>query len=425
MTEETEQRPTVRSEDELSTPLAITMLVILALSYVVNSMDRQVFPVLLPAVSEELGITLSPGGLLTTIFTLGIAIAGLGAGRMVDRYSRKYMVMIGIAIYSVFTILTALAFGFWDMLFYRATTGIGEGMQQAAMFAAAGAYFYRNRAMAIGVLNFAFGAGSFIGPFVGGLILGSTGSWKLPLYIYGVLGLIFIPIIAWAVSKKFTEQVAPDTSGAAEGAVDARMPEEFFNRNIVLTIITAAAVGLVLFGYIGLYPTFLQNQLGFDPGTAGFAASMFGVGALMGIPAGYLGDRLNQRWVIITALVGVIIVSYLLFNVVETPFPHYVLSFLYGTFASGFLFVNVYALMQRSVKTTMIGRASGTFIASLFGAAAFSGYVFGFLVGRVDWGGAAAIQLMLVSLLAIIAMLFVDMSRLLPKDLGRDQGRDR
>jgi hypothetical protein len=60
MTAESEQRPTVRSEDGLSTPLAITMLVILALSYVVNSMDRQVFPVLLPAVSEELGITLSP-----------------------------------------------------------------------------------------------------------------------------------------------------------------------------------------------------------------------------------------------------------------------------------------------------------------------------------------------------------------------------
>jgi MFS transporter, DHA1 family, inner membrane transport protein len=73
----------------------------------------------------------------------------------------------------------------------------------------------------------------------------------------------------------------------------------------------------------------------------------------------------------------------------------------------------------------MIGRASGTFIASLFGAAAFSGYVFGFLVGRFDWGEAAAIQLMLVPLIAIIAMLFVDMSRLLPKDLGSDQGRNR
>jgi len=417
MAERTEQRPTAGRQGSISMPLAITMLVILALSYVVNSMDRQVFPVLLPAVSQELGITLSPGGLLTTIFTLGIAIAGFPAGRMVDRYSRKYMVMIGIAIYSIFTILTALAFGFWDMLFYRATTGIGEGMQQAAMFAAVGSYFYRNRAVAIGVLNFAFGAGSFIGPFVGGLVLQSTGSWKLPLYIYGVLGLIFIPVVALAVSKKFTEKVELSASRSAEEEIDARMPERFFNRNIVLTILIAACVGLAMFGYIGLYPTFLQQVLGFEPATAGFAASMFGVGALMGIPAGYLGDRLNQRWVIVTALAGVIVVSYLLFNVAKTPFPHYVLSFFFGTFASGFLFVNVYAVMQRSVKTTMIGRASGTFITSLYGAAAFSGYVFGFLVGRFDWSGAAAIQLMLVAFIALVAMFFVDISKLLPKEL--------
>jgi len=417
MAETTEQKATTGRQGRISMPLAITMLVILALSYVVNSMDRQVFPVLLPAVSQEFGITLSPGGLLTTIFTLGIAVAGFPAGRMVDRYSRKYMVMIGIAIYSIFTILTALALGFWDMLFYRATTGIGEGMQQAAMFAAVGSFFYRNRAVAIGVLNFAFGAGSFIGPFVGGLVLQSTGSWKLPLYIYGVLGLIFIPIIALAVSKKFTEKVELSRSGSAEEEIDARMPERFFNRNMIITILTAAAVGLAMFGYIGLYPTFLQQVLGFEPATAGFAASMFGVGALMGIPAGYLGDRLNQRWVIIMALVGVIVVSYLLFNVAKSPFPHYVLSFLFGTFASGFLFVNVYALMQRSVKTTMIGRASGTFITSLYGAAAFSGYVFGFLVGRFDWSGAAAIQLILVSFMAAVAMLFADISKLLPKDL--------
>jgi MFS family permease len=417
MTERTEQRPAVGREAGLSTPLAITMLVILALSYVVNSMDRQVFPVLLPAVSKELGITLSPSGLLTTIFTLGIAIAGFPAGHTVDRYSRKYMVMIGIAIYSIFTLLTPLAFGFGDMLFYRATTGIGEGMQQAAMFAAVGAYFYRRRAVAIGALNFAFGAGSFLGPFIGGLVLQSTGSWKLPLYIFGALGLIFIPIVALGVSKKFTEKVELGTSGSVEEEIDARMPERFFNRNVVLTIIIAAGVGLVMFGYLSLYPTYLQGELGFDPSMAGFAASMFGVGALMGIPAGHIGDRFNQRWVVTTALAGVIVTSYFLFNVAEAPFPHYVLSFFFGTFASGFLFVNVYALMQRSVKTTMIGRASGSFIASLYGAAAFSGYIFGFLVEHFGWSGAAAIQLILVSIVAMIAMFFVDISRLLPKDL--------
>lgn len=422
MTERTEQRPATRERERLGTGLAITMLIILALSYVINSMDRQVFPVLLPAVSDELGIQIARAGLLSTIFTLGIAAIGMPAGRIADRYSRKYVILAGITIYSAFTILTALMPGFWSMLGVRAITGIGEGMQQAAMFAAVGAYFYMNRAMAIGVLNFAFGAGAFIGPFFGGLILEQTGSWRLPLYIYGAVGFIFVGIIALTVPKKFTEWTAPDTSGSEGEDVDARMPDEFFNRNIILTIFTAIAAGLVLFGYIGLYPTFLQSELGFSPSTAGLAASMFGAGALMGIPAGYLGDRLNQRWVIVAGFAGVIVTSILLFFVVESPFPHYVLSFFYGTFASGVLFVNVYALMQRSVKTTMVGQASGTYITSLFGAAAVSGYVFGFLVSRLDWTGAVAIQLMLVPVIAIVVLLFVDMSKLLPKDLATGGG---
>lgn len=422
MMERNEQRPAGGGRERVSMRLAIVMLIILALAYVINSMDRQVFPVLLTTVVEDLGdVRLARAGLLSTIFTLGIAAIGFPAGRMVDRFSRKYIIMVGIAIYSIFTILTALAFGYWDMLLVRAITGVGEGMQQAAMFAAVGAYFYMHRAMAIGVLNFAFGAGAFIGPFFGGLVLEATGSWRLPLYIYGAVGLVFIGIIALTVSKKFTEKVDPGTPGSVSQEVDARMPDEFLNRNIVLTIIAAIATGLVLFGYIGLYPTFLQSQLGFDPSTAGLAASMFGAGALMGIPAGHLGDRFNQRWVTIAGFAGVIVTSFLLFFVAESPLPHYVLSFFYGTFASGFLFVNVYALMQRSAKTTMVGRASGTYITSVFGAAAASGWVFGFLVDRLDWGGAVAIQLMLVPLIAIVVMFFVDLSRLLPKGLGASE----
>src|SRR5918911_1703383 len=196
MMERSEQRPTGGGRERVSMRLAIVMLIILALSYVINSMDRQVFPILLPTVVEDLGdVRLAQAGLLSTIFTLGIAAIGFPAGRMVDRFSRKYIIMVGIAIYSIFTILTALAFGYWDMLLVRAITGVGEGMQQAAMFAAAGAYFYMHRAMAIGVLNFAFGAGAFIGPFLGGFVTGGPGSWRRPLFIYRAAGLVFVGII--------------------------------------------------------------------------------------------------------------------------------------------------------------------------------------------------------------------------------------
>jgi MFS family permease len=395
------------------------MLIIVAASYVINAADRQVFFVVLPGISSELNFSLASGGLLSTIFTLGIGVCGFPIGFVLDRYSRKAVMLLGIAIYSVFAILTALAVGFFDMAVYRGITGIGEAMQQAALFAAAGAYFYQRRAMALGTLNFAYGLGAFFGPLFGGMLFEATGAWETPFYTYGIIGLIFVAIIYFIVPRAFTEQIDPGAPGTAAAQVDARMPERLFNRNMIIGIITAAVVGVSMYGYLSLYPTFLQGQLGFSPTDAGFALSMFGIGALVGIPAGYIGDRFNQRWVIIAALVGAIVTAYLLFHVGRTEFQQSLLSFLMGAFASGFLFVNVYSLMQRSVKTTLIGRASGTFITSLFVPSALAGYLFGSLVSSFDWGGAAIIQLMILPLVGIAAMLFLDTSKISKVSIGR------
>ena len=410
MTQRAQAATVSKTYDRTTLSVAVVMLVLVAASYVINAMDRQVFSVVLPPIREDFSFSLAQGGFLSTIFTLGIGLAGVPSGYLLDRYPRKVVMLIGIAIYSVFTILTALALGFLDMSIYRAITGIGESMQNAALFSAVGAYFYSRRAMALGTLNFAYGLGSFFGPLFGGVMLQSTGSWKLPFYVYGVLGLVFIGIIGFFVTRRFTEQEEPPSVAAA--SIDERMPEQLLNRNLIVGIITAAIVGTSMYGYLGLYPSFLQEELGFTPTQAGFALSMFGLGALMGIPAGYLGDRFPQRWVIIGALVGAIVTGYVLFNLITTPLQHNVLSFLEGMFASGFLFVNVYSLMQRSVKTTIIGRASGAFITSLYVPSALAGYLFAFLVGRFDWGGAAIVQLVLIPLIGIVAMLFLDPSRI-------------
>jgi MFS family permease len=109
---------------------------VLGLSYVLNAMDLQVFPVLLPDVREDLGYTLAQGGLLATIFTLGIGIAGPPTGYLLDRLSRRAVMVLGIAIFSVFTMLTAVAVGFGDVIVYRAVFGVGEAMQNTALFSA-------------------------------------------------------------------------------------------------------------------------------------------------------------------------------------------------------------------------------------------------------------------------------------------------
>jgi predicted MFS family arabinose efflux permease len=88
-------------------------------------MDRALFPLLLPEVRREFGFNLPEAGLMSTVFTIGMALAGLPTGYLMSRYPRKSVAQIGIFIFSAATLITVLATGFADMLIYRALTGIG------------------------------------------------------------------------------------------------------------------------------------------------------------------------------------------------------------------------------------------------------------------------------------------------------------
>lgn len=395
----------------LTRTVAIVSLVIVGLSYVINAMDRQVFPVLLPQISKDFGFVLAQGGLLATIFTLGIGLAGIPTGFLLDRLSRKTVMVLGIAIYSIFTILTALAFNFFDMFAYRALSGVGEAMQNAALFSAVGAYFFANRALAIGALNFAYGVGGFVGPFFGAKLAASFGTWKVPFFTYGFIGLAFVIIIALFIKKRFTEQVEVPgiaASPAQQAELEARIPARFLNRNVLLLGVTAVVVGVAMYGFIGLYPTFLQTQLHFSLPVAGAVASMFGLGAMVGLPAGYIMDRLNVKYVLIIALLLGAVVGYLIFNGPTSVNSQFILSFAEGAIASGFCFVGVYSGLQRAVRPEMIGRASGLYITCFYVPASVAGYLFSSLVGAVSWGGAGFWQLSMIPLIGVIALIFVN-----------------
>src|SRR5882724_6907172 len=104
-------------------------------------MDRALFPVILPEVRGEYGFGLSEAGLMSTIFTIGMALSGVPTGYLMARFARKSVAQIGIFIFSAATVMTVFASGFTDMLMYRAVTGIGEAMQLTAVLAILSSYF--------------------------------------------------------------------------------------------------------------------------------------------------------------------------------------------------------------------------------------------------------------------------------------------
>src|SRR5689334_9768883 len=66
------------------------------------------------------------------------AVGGLVGGALADRYGRKPLLMITILVYSVGTLASGLAAGFWTLLAARAVTGIGVGGEWAVAHALVG-----------------------------------------------------------------------------------------------------------------------------------------------------------------------------------------------------------------------------------------------------------------------------------------------
>jgi MFS family permease len=378
---------------------AITLgFAVLCLSYLLNAMDRQVFYPLVPEIREEFGFSLDQAGLLATGFTLGLALTGVPAGYLLDRMSRRTIVVVSVVVYSAGTLAIPLASGFLDMAVYRLVSGVGEGVQATAIYAIIGAYYFHRRALAAGFIGVAFGLGVFLGPVIGQSMAAASDSWRTPFYVFGAAGLVVALILLVTVPRAMSEAVA-GRAGAPDAADYDHVPASPYNRNSLAFAITSAVSGLVFYGFLGLYPTFLREQLAFTPGEAALAASLVGFGAMMALPVGWLADRVDQRLLAYTVATGAA--------------AQYVLAFLIGTFASGVLFTNCTTVLQRSVRPEHVGRGAGLFILTYYVAAAVSGLVFARLVAGIGWQGAGLVQLTLLPLLGLAALVLVDPRRML------------
>jgi predicted MFS family arabinose efflux permease len=401
------------------------MFGVLLASYAINAMDRQLFPLLAPEVRKEYGFSLAGVGFLSTVFTLGMAIAGLPTGYLLTRFSRKTALQVGIGLFSAATVLTSVSRGFADMLVYRAATGIGEAMQLTVLLAIATSYFADARAVAVGSINFFFAVGAIIGPVLGGSLLSSYGTWRVPMVTFGLIGFLAMIVIAMSVRSWFTEtqqvpvpfddrsslDLARDDPKRVEGS---GQPEQrrglgqrdfggastLLNRNTIVLTFMSAIGGLVIYGYLGMYPSFLRESLHYPPATAGTVMSIYGLGALASIGGGWLGDRLSPRLTLGGTFLCAAALGYLLFHGSSAFAAQAGVSFMWGVVVSGIIYVNLASCHVKALQSDLASRASGIFVTTLYGSAAAAGYLMGSITGRGGWVAAGEIQICVLSLVA-------------------------
>jgi MFS family permease len=380
--------------------IAIAMYCVLLVSYILMAADRYLFPVLAPDVRKAFGFSLANTGLLSTIFTLGLGIGGLPTGYLLARYSRKMVLLTGIVIFSAATALTTQVPGFWTMLICLAAQGIGMSMLATSMFALAASYFSGYRSAAIGSVNFCYGIGGFLGPYLAGKLRQSYNTWHAPMLAFGLFGFVMVVIIAATVRPWFS-----DTRRAAEVKVDSGGAASLANRNTIILTILSLIHGLSMYGFLGLYPTFLRETLHYTPIEAGKVIGFFGIGALASIPCGWIGDRYSPKLVLSGSLLSIAVLGYLFFQISPTMLTREILTCIYGVTGSAVLYVNLAGYHVKALRRSLSSRGSGMFVTSLYGGAAFGGYALGWLVGHGGWLQASEIQMTLLSLVGAVLAL--------------------
>src|SRR5690349_19713930 len=72
-------------------------------------------------------------GAIASFYVLGAVVGALGFGWMTDRFGRRIMFYVTLAVYLVGVALTAFAWDFWSFALFRLITGAGIGGEYAAV----------------------------------------------------------------------------------------------------------------------------------------------------------------------------------------------------------------------------------------------------------------------------------------------------
>ncbi|WMT76356.1 MFS transporter [Bradyrhizobium sp. Ash2021] len=372
-----------------------------------NAMDRQVFPALLGSIRSDYALTLPQAGFASTVFTVNVAIFAALSGWFMAKFGRRYVLLGGLVCYSLFTLLTPFATGFVSLTVLRALTGVGEALQVGAVFACMGAYFGARRGAAMGAMQTFFGLGAFLGPVLGTRLESWANSWSASFYVYGVAGIVVAVIAAIVIPLEFTD-AGPSPSMVREAG---RTTESIWTRNLLLSAVSFGLVGFSFFSYSALYASYAHTELGFSVVDAGAALGMYGIGAMLGVVGGWLGDKVSDKC-IIGGLLLMATAGYVLFDGLPQFKLHLLLSLIFGLTMSGFLFTRFMAVVQRSVDPSQIGHAGAVALAAFYLPGPFAGYLFGKMVEIGGWSVASLILVVGPPLLGVVLMSLYDFSNM-------------
>jgi DHA1 family inner membrane transport protein len=377
---------------------AMAMFGLLLVTYILMVADRFLVSMLATDIRGALDLSIPNMFALTTMFTLGLGIGGLPAAALIARFSRKAVLLTGLILLSTATLLFTKATGFATMFVFIVLQGVGMSFLATAMFSLSTSYFAANRVAALGLVNLCFGLGSLLGHRIIGEMRTALGSWESPMLIFGFTGIALAVAIAIFVRPWFSEVKA-----AAKHLVDSGGADTLKNHNTILLAIMSGLYGMIIYGFLGTFPSYMRGVLELPAADVGAIMMWFGVGGLTSYYGGKLGDKFSSKAVLSSCSFALGIVTLFLFQPDLSVFTYKLLAALVGVFGAAIVYTNLAGGHVKALKRTLTSKGSGMFVTSVYGGAAMGGYTMGLLVENYSWKFAGQIQISLLCM--VIAVL--------------------
>ncbi|RVT93534.1 MFS transporter [Sphingomonas crocodyli] len=362
--------------------LALLPLLPLAAVYGVQYFDQILLGLFVQPIKLELGLSDTQLGLLTgAAFALLYTILGLPLARVADRSSRKRLIVICTAVFSLATAASGLAVGFISLCIARMLVAVGEaGTMPAAVSILADAYRPHQRRLVMSLHS----CGAFLATAVGLLaasLLSSVLSWRSVFLIAGIGGVILALIVAWSVAEPI-RQAAP---AGGEARSLTRDLKTILRKPTFLLLALALGIGAIASAaMINWFPAFLaRSQKVPQPQIMLYLAIAWGVAATSGgVFFGMLTNWLHARggrlplFVLGALIFTFSMVACLVFltNTTMTTIAVFMVAF----FLMGGIRGPAFAVIQDIIPQEMRATASAIFM--------FSMYFIGFTLGPLLTG---------------------------------------
>lgn len=173
------------------------VLGLLSLVYAVSFVDRQTLAMLMERIKQEFGVSDTAMGLLMGFaFVLFYTLAGIPIARLADRASRKYIITVSLAVWSLMTAASGLAWGFAQLAVIRVLVGVGEaGCNPSAHSLIPDHFPPQRRATALSVYARGVFVGSAIAFLAGGWLL-TRQDWRTAFFVVALPGLVLAAVVA-------------------------------------------------------------------------------------------------------------------------------------------------------------------------------------------------------------------------------------